>query len=132
MKVLLVNPPRFNKLPVVREERCEIIERNSILPPYSLLQIASLLRERGHEVSLIDANGENINYSAYEKIISQMDYEAVIFRFTPTTFDWDMRIAAISKKSMPPLNPIRASHHGSCSSAAMHAPEKVPWLRIAG
>lgn len=98
MKVLLVNPPRYNKLPVVREERCEIIERNSILPPYSLLQIASLLRGRGHEVDLIDANGENINYSDYEKIVSQMDYEAVIFRFTPTTFDWDMRIAEISKK----------------------------------
>lgn len=85
-------------MPVVREERCEIIERNSVLPPYSLLQIASLLRERRHEVDLIDANGENINYSAYEKIVSQMDYEAVIFRFTPTTFDWDMRIAAISKR----------------------------------
>ncbi|NJD54146.1 MAG: radical SAM protein [Candidatus Methanoperedens sp.] len=98
MNVLLVNPPRFNKISVIREERCEIIERNSVLPPYSLLQIASLLRERGHKIDLIDANGEDIEYPALEKLLSEKDYEAVIFRFTPTTFDWDMKVASISKK----------------------------------
>lgn len=98
MKVLLVNPPRFNNLSVIREDRCEIIEKNSVLPPYSLLQIASLLRSRGHEVSLIDANGENIDYLAFEKMISEKDYESVFFRFTSSTFDWDMRVANISKK----------------------------------
>ncbi|SNQ61516.1 B12-binding domain-containing radical SAM protein [Candidatus Methanoperedens nitratireducens] len=98
MKVLLVNPPRFNKLSVIREERCEILEKNSVLPPYSLLQVASLLRKRGHEVSLIDANGENINYPALEKMVSGMSYGAVIFRFISATFDWDMQTATISKK----------------------------------
>jgi len=98
MKVLLVNPPRFNKINVTREERCEIIDENSVLPPYSLLQIASLLRNRGHEVSLIEANGENIDYPDIEKILSEKDYEAIIFRFTSVAFDWDIRVAAISKK----------------------------------
>ncbi len=98
MKVLLVNPPRFNNLSVIREDRCEIIEKNSVLPPYSLLQIASLLRRRRHEVSLIDANGENIDYPALEKILSETDYDAVVFRFTSSTFDWDIRVASISKK----------------------------------
>lgn len=98
MKVLLVNPPRFKKVSVIREDRCEIIEKNSVLPPYSLLQIASILREKGHEVSLIDANGENIDYPAFERMISEMDYGAVIFRFIPATFDWDVQTATISKK----------------------------------
>jgi radical SAM superfamily enzyme YgiQ (UPF0313 family) len=98
MKVLLVNPPRFNKKSVIREDRCEIIEKNSVLPPYSLLQIASLLRKNGHEVCLIDANGENIDYSTLEKRISEKEYEALIFRFISATFDWDMKVAAISKK----------------------------------
>jgi len=83
---------------VIREERCEIIERNSVLQPYSLLQIASILRNRGHKVDLIDANGENIDYPTLEKILSGKDYEALIFRFTPTTFDEDMKVTAISKK----------------------------------
>ncbi|GAI29194.1 unnamed protein product [marine sediment metagenome] len=60
MRILLVNPPRFQGIPVIREERCEITERYSVLPPYSLLQIAALLRQGGHQVFLIDANGENI------------------------------------------------------------------------
>ncbi len=98
MKVLLVNPPRFKKMSVIREERCEIIEKNSVLPPYSLLQIASLLRRNGHEVSLIEANGENIKYQDFEKMLSEKDYEAVIIKFTPSTFDWDMKVASISKK----------------------------------
>ncbi len=98
MKVLLVNPPRLNNISVIREDRCEIIEKNSVLPPYSLLQIASILRRNGHEVSLIDANGENIDYKTFEQMISEMGYEELIFRFTSATFDWDMRVAAISKK----------------------------------
>ena len=48
MKVLLVNPPRYNGVSVIREERCEVTERYSVLEPYSLLQIASLLRNDGH------------------------------------------------------------------------------------
>ena len=98
MKVLLVNPPRFKKMAVIREERCEIIEKNSVLPPYSLLQIASLLRRQGHKVSLIEANGENIKYPDFEKLLSEEDYEAVIIKFTPSTFEWDMKAASISKK----------------------------------
>lgn len=98
MKVLLVNPPKFKNIPVIREDRCEIIERNSVLPPYSLLQIASLLRKNGHIVDLIDANGEDIDYPIFEKMLSERDYEVVIFRFTPTTFDLDMKVAKISKK----------------------------------
>ena len=98
MKVLLVNPPRFNNISVIREDRCEIIEKSSVLPPYSLLQIASLLRRNGHEVDLIDANGENIDYSGFEKMLSEKEYKALIFRFTSSTFDWDMKVAEISKK----------------------------------
>lgn len=98
MKVLLVNPPRFKKMSVIREERCEIIEKNSVLPPYSLLQIASLLRRSGHEVSLIEANGENIEYPDFEKMLSESDYDAVIIKFIPSTFDWDMKVVSISKK----------------------------------
>ncbi|HII30061.1 TPA: cobalamin B12-binding domain-containing protein, partial [Candidatus Woesearchaeota archaeon] len=52
MRILLVNPPRFNSIPVIREERCEVTERYSVLPPYSLLQIAAMARAEGHEVEL--------------------------------------------------------------------------------
>ena len=97
MEVLLVNPPRFHGIPVIREERCEITERYSVLPPYSLLQIASLLRQQGHHVSLVDANGENIEYGELSSRLEGLTYQALIFRFTPTTFDWDQETARLSK-----------------------------------
>jgi len=62
LRILLINPPRFHGILVIREERCEITERYSVLPPYSLLQIASILRNEGHEVQLIDANGWNLSW----------------------------------------------------------------------
>jgi anaerobic magnesium-protoporphyrin IX monomethyl ester cyclase len=99
LRVLLVNPPRFNGIPVIREERCEITERYSVLPPYSLLQVASLLRADGHEVKLIDANGWDLGWEAFNEQIQNTNYDALVFRFTPTTFDSDNKVASISKRA---------------------------------
>jgi anaerobic magnesium-protoporphyrin IX monomethyl ester cyclase len=101
LKVLLVNPPRFEGIPVIREERCEITERYSVLPPYSLLQIASILRNNGHKVELIDANGLNLAWDQLNAQMNIIDYEVLIFRFTPTTFDEDNKAASVSKQSHP-------------------------------
>ena len=97
MKILLVNPPRVNGIPIIREERCEIIERNSIIPPYSLLQIGKILIELKHDVTLIDANGENLRF----KDIKLDGYNILIFRFTPTTFDHDLKITNRFRKKNP-------------------------------
>jgi len=101
MRTLLVNPPRFDGIPVIREERCEITERYSVLEPYSLLQIAGILREQGHEVRLIDANGMNLDWTDTRSLMAQAPYDALIFRFTPTTYDADMKTATISKEIQP-------------------------------
>ncbi len=101
MRVLLLNPPRSNGIPVIREERCEITDRYSVLPPYSLLQIASILRKQGHDISLIDANGMNLNWTQTRDLMQQSSYDVLVFRFTPTTFDSDMNAAAISKQIQP-------------------------------
>lgn len=97
MKVLLVNPPRFKGIPVIREERCEITERYSVMEPYSLLQIGALLRQQGDEVALIDMNGFNMPYDELYGNLQHYRPDLVMFRFTPTTFDWDMRTASIVK-----------------------------------
>jgi anaerobic magnesium-protoporphyrin IX monomethyl ester cyclase len=98
LKILLVNPPRYHGIPVIREERCEITERYSVLPPYSLLQLASLLRVANHDVELIDGNGWNLSWEELNGRLRDEEYNALIFRFTPTTFDWDLQTASISKK----------------------------------
>jgi len=97
VKALLVNPPRFDGVSVIREERCEVTERYSVLEPYSLLQIAALLRERGHEPAVLDMNGRELDYGDLEQAVRSFRPDAVIFRFTPTTFDHDIKTASIAK-----------------------------------
>ncbi len=97
MRILLVNPPRFQGMPVIREERCEIVERSSVIVPYSLLQLGAILRHEGNEVRLRDLNGFDLDYRSLEQEIRSFKPQAVIFRFTPTTFDHDMRTAEVAK-----------------------------------
>jgi radical SAM superfamily enzyme YgiQ (UPF0313 family) len=101
MRLLLINPPRFNGIPVIREERCEITERNSIIPPYSLLQVGAELLADGHEVQLMDANGEDLTWEQLDARIRSFDYDVLVFRFTPTTLLWDLKTATLSKNHNP-------------------------------
>lgn len=106
MKILLVNPPRFNGIPVIREDRCEITERYSVLPPYSLMQIAAVLRRDGHHVYLVDANGFNLSYDHLREYLRREVFDVMVFRFTPTTFDNDVKVAEIAKKTNPKIYTI--------------------------
>ena len=106
MNVAIVNPPRFDGDSVVREERCEVVERYSVLEPYSLLQLASLLLAEGHRVRLLDANGENATFPEVESWLRSAPYDALILRFTPTTFDHDLRVAELSKRIHPEARTI--------------------------
>jgi radical SAM superfamily enzyme YgiQ (UPF0313 family) len=97
LKVLLINPPRYEGISVIREERCEITERYSVLEPYSLLQTAALLRNAGHQVSLVDLNGLQLGYEDLESKVREVRPDLAMYRFTPTTFDWDQKTAATVK-----------------------------------
>ena len=101
MRVLFVNPPRCGGLPVIREDRCEIVNRYLVSPPYSLIQIASVLRGRGHDVQVIDANCEDLTCSEVRERMAEGQPDAVAFRFTPTTIVADMETANIAKSLHP-------------------------------
>jgi len=101
MRVLFVNPPRYDGLPVIREDRCEIVNRYLLNPPYSLIQIASVLRENDERVQVIDANCENLSYSKVRERLKESKPDIVAFRFTPTTIEADMETAKITKSLYP-------------------------------
>ncbi len=61
MRIALINPPRVDGFPVVREERYEHKDIGSVYPPLGLLQLAAVLEKDGHEVMLLDANGQDLN-----------------------------------------------------------------------
>jgi len=106
MKIMLVNPPRFEGVPAIREERCEITERYSVLEPYSLLQLAAILREKDHKITLVDANGFDLDFEHLQKLLEETKPDILIFRFTPTTFDHDTGICKIAKNANPEIRTI--------------------------
>ena len=61
-QTLLVNPPLINGVAFTRQGRCQ--EREEVLgttkPPYSLALIASLLRDAGCDVRLVDMTAERL------------------------------------------------------------------------
>ncbi len=101
MKILFINPPRHNGLPVIREDRCEIVNRYLVNPPYSLMLLASSLRKQGHEVGIIDANCENLSYGAVGARIKTFAPQMTIFRFTPASSANDIKTADVVKSVCP-------------------------------
>lgn len=49
----------------------------------------------------MDANGWNLDWQDLGARIKNMKYDVLVFRFTPTTFDWDLRSASLSKEYHP-------------------------------
>ena len=76
---LLVNPPLINGVAFTRQGRCQ--EREEVLgttkPPYTLALLATLLRDAGCQVRLIDLTAER---RTIDDLIRQLDADG----FTPT------------------------------------------------
>jgi len=92
---------------VSREDRCEIIERNTVLTPTGLVYLASILSPN-HTVYLFDFNGRDQNYSRLpiEFFQSVASSSFLIFRSTPPTLMYDYHIAEIVKQQNPAIQTI--------------------------
>ena len=85
-RTLLINPPLINGIAFTRQGRCQ--EREEVLgttkPPYTLVVLATLLRDAGCQVRLIDATAERLTT---EQVIARLDADgfAPTLVFFPTT-----------------------------------------------
>ena len=100
-KTLLINPPLVNGVAFTRQGRCQ--EREEVLgttkPPYTLALIASLLRDVGCEVRLVDLTAER---RTVQDLIARLDAEGfrptlVLFPSTTPTLDADVHAIAALK-----------------------------------
>jgi anaerobic magnesium-protoporphyrin IX monomethyl ester cyclase len=98
-RTLLINPPLINGVAFTRQGRCQ--EREDVLgttkPPLTLALLASLLRNTGCEVRLIDATAAKLSI---DDVIARLDQESfaptlIVFPTTTPTLDAD--VAAISR-----------------------------------
>lgn len=99
MKILLINPPRFNpRLPTLRDEICF---QDVIFTPFPLrlAQIGGLLKQK-HSVAAIDANAEGFSFQELEKRIEPCDL--VILQSAAGLIEHDLKIATLAKGKLGP------------------------------
>lgn len=101
MRLLLCVLPRYKSIPVVREERCEQISKSEVYTPATLLIMASLLREKGHKIELIDANAFDLSYEDISERMVNKIIDCVIFPFCGQIIDHDLKFVDITKKINP-------------------------------
>jgi radical SAM superfamily enzyme YgiQ (UPF0313 family) len=92
-RILLVNPPLIGGVAFTRQGRCQ--EREEVLgttkPPYSLLVIAALLRERGASLRLVDLTAEGRTTTSLVDELKRDGFtpELVVFPSTTPTLHAD-------------------------------------------
>jgi anaerobic magnesium-protoporphyrin IX monomethyl ester cyclase len=98
-RTLLVNPPLVNGVAFTRQGRCQ--EREEVLgttkPPYTLALLASLLRDAGCQVRLVDLTAERRSTA---DLIAQLDregFEPTLILFPSTTPTLDADVEAMSQ-----------------------------------
>ena len=98
-RTLLVNPPLVNGVAFTRQGRCQ--EREEVLgttkPPYTLALLASLLRDAGAQVRLIDLTAERRSSA---DLIAQLDrdgFEPTLILFPSTTPTLDADVVAMAE-----------------------------------
>ncbi len=99
-KILVINPPRVDQRPVVREERFEHKDFEVIYPPLTLLYCAGQIKKNvsNVEVSFIDAMGYNLNLDQIKEKFKIINPDIVISRFAFDTFHEDLSFLEEIKK----------------------------------
>jgi anaerobic magnesium-protoporphyrin IX monomethyl ester cyclase len=107
-RTLLVNPPLIKGVAFTRQGRCQ--EREEVLgttkPPYTLALLASMLRNAGCDVRVVDATASQRSTAA---IIENLEREGfaptlIVFPSTTPTFDADVaEMAAIKRRFNAPM-----------------------------
>jgi anaerobic magnesium-protoporphyrin IX monomethyl ester cyclase len=127
-RTLLVNPPLVNGVAFTRQGRCQ--EREEVLgttkPPYTLALLASLFRDAGCSVRLVDLTAERRSAA---DLIAQLDREGfkptlILFPSTTPTLDADVAAMAQLKSHFGAPMFCFGPHASTTPAASMQrAPE---------
>ncbi len=112
MKVLLINPLQEN--PAVPGPPKTILSEGGIYPPQGLLHLASYEAKRGkHEIKIIDAIAEELDYSALEQRIVLEKPDVVGVTLTTLYLGDGYRVLKIAKKISKDIITIVGGPHVS-------------------
>lgn len=99
MKVLLIEPPRWNGWPIIRADRCERPAMYGGIPfPYWLASTAKYLKENKITVDILDANAHDMTWNNIKSHIKKYTPNLILFSGANCSIDYDIKTADIAKK----------------------------------
>ena len=131
MKVLVLSPAEKGARNVIREFMygCWCRGRRiggTQMPPTNLLYVATVLKEDGHAVELVDAG---VDYAAYEKVLANAsDYQAVIILTSTTSFRLDIQFCRELKEANPDIKTILFGAHPTFMPEYCLEPDEVDFI----
>lgn len=110
MKILLINPPRFNE--IIGNNPSIIEEERGYNPPLGLLYLASYIQQRtNNQILIIDAQVERLDYQALEKKVDSEQPDIVgITAMTMTLVDV-IETTRIVKRVNPSIKVVLGGPH---------------------
>jgi len=102
VKVLLVEPPTATDIKKVL---------NTVSPPLGLAYLASVARNEGFNVKIIDSLAENLSFNELEKKIKEYDPDVVGITSTTTSIPDAYKVAEISKRINPNVITVIGGPH---------------------
>jgi anaerobic magnesium-protoporphyrin IX monomethyl ester cyclase len=110
MKVLLVNPPRYNELIGNNPEIIE--EERGHNPPLGLLYLAGYLEKYSdHEVAVLDAQAEELTYEQLEQSLAQKQADVVGIEAMTFTLIDVIKTVQLVKKVSPETKVVLGGPH---------------------
>jgi radical SAM superfamily enzyme YgiQ (UPF0313 family) len=103
MKILIVNPPAYNKKDFIREGRCMQTKSSwaALWMPLSLCYISAVLRKEGHDIKLIDCIAEKMGEGKFLGSARKFMPDLVVLNTAIPSIRGDMKTADAIKKILP-------------------------------
>ena len=102
MKILLISPPTVSAIQSVI---------GTTGPPLGLAYLASVARQEGHEVRVVDSIAESLGFDEVEKIISAYSPDLVGITSTTSMIPDMYRVAGIAKAQSPDIKVVVGGPH---------------------
>lgn len=110
MKVLLINPPRFNE--IIGNNPSIIEEERGYNPPLGILHVAAYLRENSdHDIKIIDAQVEELQYDDLESKIREFAPDVTGITVMTLTLLDALQTSSIVKKTCKECRVVMGGPH---------------------
>jgi len=100
MKILLLNPPTFDRRAYIREGRCNQEQGvwTTLWPPISLATAASMLEEKGHKPKVLDCAAQEIHLDDLLNRIRRETYPLIVWSAATPSIKSDLALASEIKR----------------------------------